>query len=149
MQLGRDLLSTREIEYVTDHEWDMTAHWSLHAFTGTRRSSDEELVLAGHRTKASATTPHAHELPPGVRNGSDVLKVDVTWLLRHLQPIADATTTAAPSLLASFSIERTHPRCFTPRRNPDVDAALAFMSSMQQWGLSASSLITDMLRWFI
>lgn len=48
------------------------------------------------------------------------IDLNLTWLLQHL----------GPSFEASFTIDRSSPKCRTPRRNPDIDAAQSLAKNL-------------------
>ena len=67
----------------------------------------------------SKDSPHVSVRIPAVE-----FDVNITWLLKHLDK---------EKFFLSFIIDRSHKKCHTPRRNPEVDSALAQFSALGDW----------------
>ena len=99
---------------------------------------EEEYTLFAHSgvgdnsAEVTQITKSCGQLEAIVRNNSspfseftvDAFAVNISWLLKHL----DIATTTGTST-GSFSIDRAHLKCFTPRQNVDVADALQFFAS--------------------
>ena len=107
--------------------WDFEVQWELCAVSGTAR--DEPTVLrkgGGHQTVKTLNS----DAPYVKHKVRDPLECDLTWLLQRLGT-GDGTE-------GSFSVDRTHAECHTPRRNKDVDSAVEFFEALANWGSGIS-----------
>ncbi|MDP2435890.1 MAG: hypothetical protein Q8P67_09120 [archaeon] len=131
------LFSTKEITRVTDFIFKFSWDYQLSFFRGSdpanpilllSRSSSTEL------TSASARPPFPEVyLPPSI-------DLDLTWLFRHLSsPSPDSP------FRSSFQVDRSLPECRTPRRNPDVFAALIQFAALSAFCSSLSAYISSIL----
>jgi len=114
--------TTKVIHTVVDYKWAASRDWTLVAFAGARDDGDKVTLRTSSVTFNIVTaTP---EPPQRELVVSPPIDLTLTWLLQQLVPI---TTQSNPSALAvRFAVDRTQPTCHTPRRNADVEAALAF-----------------------
>lgn len=101
---------------ITTYFWTVGITYELVAYRGTE--ADKPIVLLSR--SASCVIKSTTEFSP--RSATMVvtpLTVNITWLMQHL----------AKEGGENFIIDRPKNDCRTPRRNTDVDAALAFGSS--------------------
>ncbi len=117
---GKDKITSKVVTKVTDYFWSFDFSYALVAYQGNE--PDKPLTLLARigsvELKTGAkTTPR----PLGVVRPP--VEVNVTWLLGRL----DAESRP------SFAIDRTAKACHTPRRNPQVEAALAALEELHGW----------------
>jgi hypothetical protein len=118
--LGKSQKSTKLVTTITEHFWRFDLDWELFAFQGTNEDARVELVSRKARIEiktAAKTTPRPQAV---VRSPIDL---DLSWLLRRI----DGESRVA------FAIDRTDAACHTPRRNPEVDAALSALDGWHAW----------------
>lgn len=119
--LGKSSRSEKIVTTITEHLWRFGVDYELVAFAGT--DTDKPITLHARAASVEIRTAKK-EVPPRPKAVSQPdLDVDVTWLFAHL----DGEGRAA------FAIDRTSPECHTPRRNDDVDGALAAFEELATW----------------
>jgi hypothetical protein len=126
---GSSTRTEKVITTVTEYFWSFDFQYELVAFQGTADSDTVKLLAR----KGSIEIKTSQEVMP--RRETVVrpaLDVNLTWLLGHL----DAESRAA------FTIDRTHRDCHTPRRNDDIDAALAAFGELSTWCHQVHTYVT-------
>merc|ERR1711916_408805 len=58
-------------------------------------------------------------------------RVPLTWILSKINE--DSTS--------CFAIDRRHPQCHTCRRNPNVDEAMAFFTTLREWAHRVDQIV--------
>ena len=118
--LGKTTRTDKVVTTVTEYFWAFQVEYELVAFQGT--AIDQAITLHARTGSAEIkTTQNTTPRPKTVVRPA--LDVDVTWLLAHLDDDGRA----------AFAIDRTDPGCHTPRRNPDIDAALDAVGELAAW----------------
>ncbi|HRH00808.1 MAG TPA: hypothetical protein PLR99_31415, partial [Polyangiaceae bacterium] len=117
---GKDKISSKVVTKVTDYFWAFDFTYALTAYQGNEPDKPLPLLARSGSVEmktGAKTTPRPRSVvrPPA--------EVNVTWLFGHL----DAE--ARPS----FAIDRTAKACHTPRRNPQVEAALRALEELHAW----------------
>lgn len=118
---GQDMrIRDKVVTTVTEYWWSFEFKWRLIAFRGNAPEQGlticERAGSCGIRTSTEKSPRPMNVIRPG-------LDVDVSWLLQHVDHDAQL----------SFAIDRTDPRCHTPRRNPPVEEALAALGKFTEW----------------
>ena len=113
-----DKVFTTIIEYF----WKFAFTYELLLFAGT--DVDEKIVLRASSGNHEIKT-RVKETPRPVVDVKDALDLNISWLLQHVN---------TESLGTLFGIHRGNPKCFTPRRNPDVDKVVTFFAEANHWG---------------
>jgi hypothetical protein len=127
-------ITDKTVTTITEYFWRFEAQYQLLAFAGA--AADVDCVVLQQRTGnyVIVTQTEAHPRPQvKVR---DALDVNVTWLLNVVE---------AATLRTRFSIDREHKECRTPRRNPQVEEALAFFSPLYAWSNRVHDYFTQQL----
>jgi hypothetical protein len=130
---GNLKITDKTVTTITEHFWKFEAHYELLAFAGT---AAEECVMLQQRTGTYVIVTQTEGHPRPQMKVRDALDVNVTWLLNAVE---------AGTLRTRFSIDREHKECRTPRRNPQVEEALAFFTSMYTWCNRVSDYFTQQL----
>ncbi|RYE89468.1 MAG: hypothetical protein EOO75_11760, partial [Myxococcales bacterium] len=117
---GTEKTTEKIVTTVKEYLWRFDFAYELVAYRGNE--TDKALSLharSGHiELKTGAkTTPRPEKV---VRSPLDA---SVTWLLGQVDP----------QQRASFTIDRTSAACHTPRRNPEITAALAALGELSAW----------------
>jgi len=132
--------ATRVVHTVVDYEWASSRNWTLTAFAGAHddgAASDTLTLRTSSVTNTiNTTTPVMPERELVV---SPPVDLTLTWLLQQLVPIPSQSNPSA--LAVRFAVNRTQPTCHTPRRNADVEAALAFGSAVARILAAAAPLL--------
>lgn len=107
--------TSKVVTTVKEYFWKFDVDYELSAYVGTGSESGETLCIrrrnATHEIKTSTKTtpkPECKKLEP--------FECDISWLLRHFNSDGQP----------QFDINRGHAKCFTPRRNDDVNDALTY-----------------------
>mmetsp|Transcript_8391 Transcript_8391/g.8561 ORF Transcript_8391/g.8561 Transcript_8391/m.8561 type:complete len:961 (+) Transcript_8391:116-2998(+) len=117
--------TSKTITKIKEYFWRFEVNYELIVFYGAEdQMTDPARVILGrksgfHEVKTSTNTPPYQEkvaCPP--------IDVDITWLL---------STFDSCNLEQIFGIQRNDPLCRTPRRNPQVEAALLQFQHIQIW----------------
>jgi hypothetical protein len=123
---GKTTRTEKVVTNVTEYFWSFDFKYELVAFQGTAT----EQALGLHARSGSIEIKTTQKTTPRPKTVvRPTLDANVTWLLSHL----DAESRAA------FAIDRTDADCHTPRRNPNVDDALAAFEELSVWCASVSA----------
>jgi len=121
--------TVKTVTTVQEHSWRFNGTWELYAFPGTQES--DRILLrrgTGLQTIKTRTSKDAELVPPRPEVlCKQPLDFDMSWLLAQ-----------AGSGGLDFSVNRSDEKCRTPRRNPDVDAAVNFFAQLSLWSFRAS-----------
>jgi hypothetical protein len=116
------------ITTVTEHVHRVTASYRVSAFRGSDESAAGACVVLQERA-ASYTVLTASDQPPvpdrfsPQERGATSHDVQVTWILQQL----------SASRQLQFAVDRGGPGCRTPRRNPEIAAAVHTLSRLERW----------------
>jgi hypothetical protein len=132
------LFGTREsymVTKVTEWFWRLDVSWELQAFRGNQ--SDAPIRLRSHVCSIELKTAVDRTPHPAVEEQPS-LDLQLTWLLQQLErPSCD------PML---FVIRRQDAHaCRTPRRNAQVEEALAFISQLHRWAAGLDTALRTRL----
>jgi hypothetical protein len=118
--LGKSTRTEKVVTTVIEYFWKFELRYELVAFQGT--AIDEAVRIAGRSgtIEIKTTTDQTPRPKTVVRPPLDV---NLTWLLGHLDGEARAR----------FAIDRDHQDCHTPRRNPQIDEAIAAFAELATW----------------
>lgn len=117
---GKSSRTEKVVVTVTEYFWKLDFAYEVIAYQGNApenavalltRNGSVEIKTAANKTPRPTTV---------VRNPVDV---DVTWLFAHLDGEARP----------SFKIDRASSECHTPRRNPEIERALATLAALHAW----------------
>jgi hypothetical protein len=120
---GRDLSSVthKTVTTITEYFWQFDVEWSLFAFKGNDPTDKLELQQDSGRYEVKTTNKSS---PRPVRTVVPVKDINITWLLQQLDQDKHC----------AFSIDRSDAKkCHTPRRNEDIDKAMAFYQEFARW----------------
>ncbi|MCW5801810.1 MAG: hypothetical protein KIT31_05440 [Deltaproteobacteria bacterium] len=124
--LGTKTKTEKVVTTVTDYFWRFDFKYELVAFQGTA----VEQAITIHARAGGVDIKTAQDATPRpkvvVRPNLDV---NLTWLLGQLD--ADGR--------AAFAIDRKDEDCHTPRRNPQIDAAMGAFDELWAWCESVKS----------
>ncbi|KAL7557208.1 hypothetical protein ACA910_001276 [Epithemia clementina (nom. ined.)] len=136
----------RVVKKLKQHHWNVGVNYAIAAYPGTDSSSAMELQsrstttvivtsggMANDFGSPISTTPKSSQWIPEHTVHKPV-EINITWLLDNLNREAG---------VCQFSIDRTVASCRTPRRNQQVDAALDFQHSLQQWVNEVSEFFVE------
>lgn len=122
----------------------MSASYWLEAYRGTGANSTDVISISARRSSCEIVTavknspkPEQRVVPP--------LEVSMAWALQHLTGSSDGAgkVELAYPLTPQFRINTADPHCYTPRRNPDVEAALLALTRVDQWCQQVHSYFFD------
>lgn len=121
---------------IKEHHWKVGVSYKLIIFKGSDPSADSVelqsresstvLITSGGSSKPDPPVPEKTIHPP--------IDVDLTWFFQRISP---------GEQVCNFLIDRGNKdACKTPRRNEDVDMAVAFDKSLQEWTEKVSQYFT-------
>ncbi len=117
---GSSTRTEKVVTTVVEYVWAFEFEYELVAFPGT--ATEGALVVAARKGRVELTT--TTDTPPRPKTVvRPPVDVNLTWLFAH----QDADGRAA------FAIDRTAPTCHTPRRNPEIAAAIAAVDELARW----------------
>ena len=136
-----DVFKTRVVTTITEYFWAFTSNISLSAYRGVGDEEKGDRIVIFSRSSgrqeiktSTKTAPYPEVVlrPPK--------EVNITWLLNNL-----VIESGGSDVSSDFQINRDASSCSTPRRNAEVDAAVAFFFEFSQWGNLVSSYINSAL----
>ena len=107
------ITKVKEYIYVVDEAYELLA------FSGIGDNPAEKVMITGRSTSKEICIRTSNAPFPEASKWD--FEVNISWLLQHLDGTAEHAT---------FCIDRSHPSCATPRRNPDIHAALHFAEAL-------------------
>lgn len=130
--LGKTTRTEKVVTTVVEYFWSFEFKYQLVAFPGT--AVDDGVVVHARSGSIELKTTQKTTPRPAtvVRPPCDL---NATWLFAHLD--ADAR--------AAFAIDRAASGCHTPRRNPEVDAALVAFDEVATWCAAVGRYFLDQL----
>lgn len=123
---GKLNITDKEITKVTEYFWKFNFSWSLLAYQG---NDPEDCVILQQRSGTYEIVTGTNATPRPKSTVQPNKDVNISWLLTQL----------TDSFALGFSIDRKTKKCRTPRRNPDVDLALAHQRNFYKWYQSINS----------
>ena len=111
----------RIVQTVKEYHWSYSQTHDLVLFAGASADGANAVTLSQRSATLEVTTREATPPRPEMSTKQD--ECDMTWLLSQLAVGAGAAH--GPTI--DVVIDRNDPKCLTPRRNPTIDAACAFV----------------------
>lgn len=106
-----DSVTTKVKRKVPEWLWRVDTSFNVSAVRGDGSDADARLLLMGRVGRQQLVTTTAHKPAQQLQRSapaSGQLAVDISWLLRALQPLP-ASEGADPDMHSSFSIDRDRP----------------------------------------
>eukprot|EP01063_Lacrimia_lanifica_P004720 TRINITY_DN1268_c0_g1_i4.p1 TRINITY_DN1268_c0_g1~~TRINITY_DN1268_c0_g1_i4.p1 ORF type:complete len:1108 (+),score=319.71 TRINITY_DN1268_c0_g1_i4:50-3325(+) len=131
-----------ETKTVTRYHYEFAATWKLFAYAGSAPDGGEQVVLASRTGKTELTTTSSDPPNPELTftpGGAVPVEVDVTWWLRHL------VVGEGEQVGVEFRIARAAASTLTPRRNAEVDAAVAFFTGVVEFARAVHAYFVEWL----
>eukprot|EP01032_Pedospumella_encystans_P018056 gene18056-20567_t len=110
------ITKVKEFVYLIEEDYVLSAHSGV----GTNPAEVIEIVSASSQLETTVSTNSA----PYRESTMEDYEVNISWLLKHLNEAASTAT---------FSIDRAHASCFTPRQNVDVETTLQFHRTFESF----------------
>lgn len=114
-------ITDKVVTTIKEYHWSFQFHYALIAFQGTATEDGLRLLSRSGRIGLVTSTKDPPPRPKTVVRPA--IDANITWLLQQL----DAEARSA------FAIDRSHAECHTPRRNADVERALAAAWELAGW----------------
>jgi hypothetical protein len=111
------------VQYLTRWSPVLCPRWELRAYAGSDPDGEGVLSWGGRRSLQLMTSGDAKANPRPEQHLAPPRELSLTWLLQHL----------SDDLTLTFGIDRQQPKCRTPRRNAEVDAALRCGLELARW----------------
>eukprot|EP01032_Pedospumella_encystans_P009555 gene9555-11236_t len=112
----KTITKVKEYIYLIDVDYTLSAHSGV----GDNPAEVIHITSAGSQLETTLRNNSA----PFNESTVDTFDVNISWLLKHQDEAASTAT---------FSIDRAHASCATPRQNADVTAALQFQASFSSF----------------
>ena len=118
---GATKFESKIIRRRKEYFWKVEVEYELFVVRGTGGEGTETRVCGnrGEREKKTLT----NEKPTHTSSWELGPRVPLTWILSKINE--DSTS--------GFAIDRRHPACHTCRRNPNVDDAMTFFTTLREW----------------
>jgi hypothetical protein len=117
---------------VTTYHWHFDAEWEVEAYCGT--GAERVVLTKGSGTADLETT--TDQSPKPTTLVCPPKDVNITELLKHID---------GEGRLA-FAIDRTQPKCHTPRRNEQVVVVLRFQVAFHAWAFQVRDYFLGLFR---
>lgn len=130
---GKAKITDKTYTTVVEQYWKFDFEYELFAFRGSKATSEEDrVVLQARKGQIELKTVNgSKDSPPRSKvSVQPSIDVNITWLLQQLEP---------DSSKLKFTVDRNAKTCRTPRRNPEVEAALGWFFSFRSWCSSVNS----------
>lgn len=101
--------------------WAVNVSWSLFISKDKSNSTADQLILDSRSATFHVTTS-TKQAPDFCSTSLPLAWVQLTWLFQQVQEQKPV-----------FSINRSAPSCYTPRRNDDISKALQFFLNITTW----------------
>jgi hypothetical protein len=123
---GKTSKTEKVVAKVTEYFWSFAFEYEIVAYQGN--APDKPVVLLTRSGTIEIKTG-AKTTPRPKAVARSPVDVNITWLLTHVDEASRS----------SFAIDRTAKSCHTPRRNSQIEAALAELEDFDAWcGIVAS-----------
>eukprot|EP01041_Mallomonas_annulata_P011057 gene11057-23113_t len=132
---GSSMWTSKVAAKVKEYYWKFDVKYDLIAFYGIDDQISDRVVLAT-KTASHEVKTSTESNPYTSSTVIDPIDVDLTWFLSHINP---------SNLSLNFNINRNNSKCFTPYRNPDVEAALKHSSEIGIWSRRVNAYLTGHL----
>ena len=115
---------TKVVTRIDEFFWKFEVAWELTVFAGAATDGTDRVRL--HGRSGSCEIMSSTRQPPRAETVNKApLDTSLTWPLQQLS--------APPATLLAFKVDREAEGCATPRRNAQVEAALASGASLSRW----------------
>eukprot|EP01036_Dinobryon_divergens_P035624 gene35624-46204_t len=132
---GSSMWTSKVAAKVKEYYWKFDVKYDLIAFYGIDDQISDRVVLAT-KTASHEVKTSTESNPYTSSTVIDPIDVDLTWFLSHINQ---------SNLSLNFNINRDNSKCFTPYRNPDVEAALKHCLEIRNWSRRVSAYMKDRL----
>ena len=129
--IGTSTVTSKVITSITEYFWDFSAEYDLYVYPGDR--TEERIVLCKREGKTKLTTL-SERTPHPKTSAKKVKECEISLLFKRI----DAEGIA-------FEIDRSHAKCHTPRRNPDVLRILEVLTALRDFSMLAYMYFLDHL----
>ena len=137
------LFESQSVTRITEHFWQHEVSYTLDAYVGSGSGQGSTLsaVPLQQRTARTELMTRSPDTPRPRNRRLPPLEAPITWLL---QQVDDRTSESA--LTIGFRIDRASAKCRTPRRNEQIERALASASSLHLWATSLHNFFADVFQ---
>jgi len=123
----KTITKVKEYVYLIEAEYTLSAHSGV----GDRPAEVIQITSSSSQLETTLRTNTAPFYNPTV----NTFDVNISWLLKHLDEAASTAT---------FSIDRAHASCATPRQNADVEATLLFHNAFSLFSRNVFVKLQDL-----
>eukprot|EP01127_Copromyxa_protea_P012735 TRINITY_DN3339_c0_g1_i2.p1 TRINITY_DN3339_c0_g1~~TRINITY_DN3339_c0_g1_i2.p1 ORF type:complete len:347 (+),score=85.66 TRINITY_DN3339_c0_g1_i2:34-1041(+) len=123
---GSSTTTEKVVSKVTDYFWNFSVTYEIFAFRGN--DPEDKVTLQERRGSCVLKKLNDKTSPQPSQSVQPSIDLNITWLLQTLNK----------NLLVDFTIDRNSKDTHTPRRNPQVEAAINFMNNFYIWANTVS-----------
>ena len=130
------LFTTKKEKVITkipEYFWKFDVEYELVAFVGSDPKS--RVVLQKNEGSTEIKTLSKDPPPHPKVRVRDPFDINISWLFSQV----------SLDRQMEFFINKDDPKCHTPRRNPDIDKAVAHFSALYRWGQNISRYLLTTL----
>jgi hypothetical protein len=139
---GKTHINKRAVQNVTDYFYNYRVDYKLYACKGVGSEVGDCMTLKTAAVMDRLTVRNTPRPPRDSLLVRPSISCDITTFLqsfRQQRLPGDVVPNLHVALEPSFSIDRNSTKCFTPRRNPDVDAVLKQIDDIWRWAILVQS----------
>ncbi|KAJ3144159.1 hypothetical protein HDU89_008943 [Geranomyces variabilis] len=120
-------LDNQVVTKIKQYIYEVRVHYQLSVRFGIAdRGLDETTVVLAEAERTTETVSNVRDSPPiPFETINDPVDLDISFIMKNL--------TGDPSAPFNFKIDRLRADCATPRRNADIDEAVAYFLRANQW----------------
>lgn len=129
-------LTSKTVTKVTEFFWKFEVAYQLEVFRGVGSESSDRMVLQSNNCNTELKTTSKVTPQPEVKVPSTLQEANITFLLRHTD-LGDLSTPV-------FKVDRVSKTTKTPRRNAEVDAAMAYVGGLGRFMRNTVRYLNDL-----
>jgi hypothetical protein len=114
-------VTNKVVHTITKHYWKFAVKYTLVAYAGNNSKVESKRIVLKDEQADTVLITTVKNTPQPKMKVFPVLRVNLNWLLEHLDEQGAVST---------FAINRLVKSCRTPRRNSEIDVVFSFMSTL-------------------
>ena len=110
------------VHHVKEYHWNVNVHWTISIYFGTK--DNDKMILSSRSSSMVLVTQTQNRAPLPEKRECKPLDVSLNWLVKHVDTAA---------MTSIFHVDTQSSDTKTPRRNPQVEDAVLFMTDLSGW----------------
>ena len=132
-EISHRILTTRKVS-TTEFLYEYTVNYKLTAIIGVGETDSDIIVIQSRSATQELITRFQQSLLPEVQTFKEEIDISQLFsLLRDGPSDHHVSSSSSLHVHVGFSIDRMHEHCFTPVRNPDIEAVVVFFDKFYWW----------------